>query len=79
VKCYGAFRQKRNKKKTTFNLILEHVDDGNLESFFSKCTPPRGQEQVVQFWESLSGALEALCVIHQLHGEARGRSVKATM
>lgn len=69
VTCYGSFLQKRNsgidtEETTTYNLLLEYVDGGNLEEFFKTGNPPRSSKEVNQFWGTFIGAFEGLYHLH---------------
>lgn len=70
VRCFGAFSHVRNDGKKASNLILEHVNGGNLEDFYAQCPRPKTRQELIDFWNSLSGAFEGLYVTHQAHQES---------
>ncbi|KAF4981576.1 hypothetical protein FZEAL_2642 [Fusarium zealandicum] len=63
IRFHGCYRQELIDGTTTYNLILDYVDGGNLEQFF-ETDPPTTPGSILQFWEAFVGALEGL---HHLH------------
>ena len=53
------------KYKDTFNLVLEYADQGNLADYFHANEPPRGAEDIWDFWEKLLEITAAVTTIHQ--------------
>ncbi|KAK0636086.1 kinase-like domain-containing protein [Bombardia bombarda] len=70
VQYYGSFCQKRH-----FCLLLEYIDGGNLENYFSSIDPPKSAEDQHLFLTSFFGAYRGLHRIHQASravGHVRG-------
>ncbi|KAI8623409.1 hypothetical protein F5Y19DRAFT_468532 [Xylariaceae sp. FL1651] len=61
ITYYGSFRN-----DIAGYLLLEYVDQGNLEEFFSSKAHPQTYKDVEIFWTSLSWTLSGLDRIHQL-------------
>jgi serine/threonine protein kinase len=47
----------------SYNVLLEYADKGTLEDYLRNEVPPTSGEEIIQFWESLFGVLEALMYI----------------
>ncbi|KAL2213298.1 kinase-like protein [Sarocladium strictum] len=62
VAYFGSFSQTQGDGQMAYNLILQHIEGESLESFFKKAQKPRNKEELVQFWQSLSGALKGLTI-----------------
>lgn len=66
VKYHGSYRQRgTHSKHETYNIVLEHVEGGNLFEYFQRLPPPHGKD-VRLFWKSLSQVLRGLERIHHL-------------
>jgi hypothetical protein len=62
VSYYGSFTH-----GSTFNIILEYANRGNLEHYFQKTTPPREPEDINNFWKSLISLIEVLAALRNLN------------
>jgi serine/threonine protein kinase len=67
IHFYGNF-----KYGETYNVILEHADQGNLEEYFNKIPPPSKLDDIARFWNALFGILKALHSLHMI----RAKNVK---
>jgi serine/threonine protein kinase len=67
VNFYGNFTH-----GGTHNIIMERADEGSLEDYFQKHTPPSESEHIRQFWENLFHILIALQSIHHVEQTSNG-------
>ncbi|EPE26730.1 Protein kinase-like (PK-like) [Glarea lozoyensis ATCC 20868] len=59
IAFYGSYIH-----KGTYNVILEYADQGSLENYFQRTSPPWKSNDIINFWTSLFGILKALECIH---------------
>jgi len=50
----------------TYNIILEYADEGTLEDYFRKATPPSSGEDVIRLWRGIFELVGALKMIHNV-------------
>ena len=59
IQCMGSYVQGNN-----YNLILEYANRGSLKEYLQSSSPPCSAPNLLCFWKSMVGVLEAL---HQIH------------
>jgi serine/threonine protein kinase len=60
VRFYGSWRQ-----GDTYNILLEYVDGGTLESFLERTHPPTALRDIVTLWEKFCALASLIALIHQ--------------
>ncbi|XTI93229.1 kinase-like protein [Cenococcum geophilum] len=58
---YGSYRHGES-----CNLILEYANEGTLEDYLQKCSPPTTGPDIYKFWSGLLGLIKALEAIHYI-------------
>ena len=58
---YGSYRHGES-----CNLILEYANEGTLEDYLQKCSPPTAGPDIYKFWSGLLGLIKALEAIHYI-------------
>lgn len=58
---YGSFIH-----NGTFNIILEFADQGTLNEFFERVTPPSTTKDIRDFWSAMFNLIGAIMTIHNL-------------
>lgn len=58
---YGSFTH-----GNTRNILLEYADYGSLDNFFNSVDPPSTGEDIIRFWQSMFGVIDAVCKIHTI-------------
>jgi len=58
---YGSFTH-----GITRNILLEYADYGSLEKFFNSVEPPSTGEDIIRFWQSMFGIIDAVRDIHTI-------------
>ncbi|KAK6365008.1 uncharacterized protein PV06_04457 [Exophiala oligosperma] len=58
---YGSFTH-----GNTRNILLEYANYGSLETFFSSVDAPTTGEDIIRFWQSMFGIIDAVCKIHTI-------------
>jgi hypothetical protein len=61
IAFYGSYIH-----RGTYNVLLEYADQGSLENYFQRTSPPWKSEDIIKFWKSLFGILKALECIHTI-------------
>lgn len=61
TRYHGSFIQ-----NGTYNLLLEHVDGGNLGQLLQSLPPPSSLRELCLFWKSMIEILKGLHCLHQL-------------
>jgi serine/threonine protein kinase len=59
IHFYGSYIQ-----NSTYNVILDFADKGNLEEYFQKTFSPASGSDIEHFWASICGIFKALIHIH---------------
>jgi serine/threonine protein kinase len=60
IRFYGSWRQ-----GDTYNMLLEYVGGGTLESFMEATDPPTRFEDILKFWVKLFDLVALLARIHR--------------
>lgn len=61
VKFHGSWEQ-----DGIYNLLLEYVEGGTLDSYFGVVEPPRSKEENLKFWGNLLNPIKILERMHKL-------------
>jgi len=61
---YGSYRH-----GNAFHIILEYANEGTLEDFLQKVTPPTNPHDIYVLWRNMLQLLCALTVLHNVGRE----------
>jgi serine/threonine protein kinase len=59
IKFYGSYIHGNN-----YNILLEFADEGSLEEYFRRESPPSRGIDIIKFWEGLFQLIKGLKTIH---------------
>jgi serine/threonine protein kinase len=71
VSYYGSYTH-----GSTYNIILEYVDKGTLETYFENEVPPTKGEDIINFWGGIFMIFKALSAIHDLEMTNKTQSLQ---